>query len=539
MAEFDGTISKQAGDEGREVIGVPNVDQPASPVVTIGRPGYASYSGYIITNESDSRLQGATLYTTYSEMLANTTIVGAGVRYFVNLVAKASWNVVPADDSEEAEHLAEVVETTMHAMRTPWHRIVRRAAMFRFWGYSVQEWTMRLVEEWEREKFGGATLVYKDIEPRPQRTIERWDVDIYGNVEGVVQRSVQTGKEIWIPRDKLVYLVDDTLNDSPEGLGLFRHIIKTAKKLERFELLEAWGMERDLRGTPVARGPLSDIESLNKQGTITASDVTALKSPLETWVSNALRGKDTGLFLDSATYRAKGDNQQPSQTYQWDIQLLQGEGGPHEEVAAAIERMNREIARVLGVEQLLLGSDSKGSHALAQDKTQSFGLLVDSTLREVRETFEKDFLDPLWELNGWDPALKPTFQTSQAQYRDITDITTALKDMAQAGAPLSPNDPAINEVRDLLGLSDQPEVEEMDPMLTLPAPEPQPEDDTPQPDDSQMDDDELEKVLVKPKRGEKKGDFVARFMGSDLARREFPDKDQRLAVAFETWRRKK
>ena len=108
-----------------------------------------------------------------------------------------------------------------------------------------------------------------------------------------------------------------------------------------------------------------------------------------------------------------------------------------------------------------------GSHALSKDKTQSFGLIVDSCLKELKETYQKDFLDPLWELNGWDEALKPTFKIEKIQYRDIEQITGALEQLARAGAPLGIDDPATNEVRSLLGLSDAPEMDLTDLDMTL------------------------------------------------------------------------
>lgn len=421
-----------------------------SPFDTVGAPGTAIHGGFIVENEKDSRLTGTQKYVTYSNLLANTAIVAAGVRFFLNLVSKAGWKAEPADDSPQAEELALLVEGVMEDMTTPWHRVVRRAAMYRFYGFSVQEWTAKQRED--------GVVGYQDIEPRAQATIERWDTDETGTVLGMIQVSPQTQQELYLPRGKTIYAVDDALNDSPEGLGLFRHLAKPAAKLERYEILEAWGFERDLRGTPVGRGPLAEMLKLVKAKHLTKADVAELKAPIEQFIQNALKGKDTALFLDSAPYRATGEQQSPSGTPQWSVDLLQGSTNSQPEMAKAIERLNREMARVLGVEQLLLGGDSAGSFALSRDKTQNFGLIVDSTLREIRETMEADFLDPLFELNGWDPALKPSFRVDQVQFRDIEQLTGSLEAMAKAGAPLGPDDPAVNEIRDLLGLSNASEL---------------------------------------------------------------------------------
>ena len=424
----------------------------SSPFETVGEPGTAIYGGYLVEEEKDSRLTGREKYRTYSNILANTSIVAAGTRYFLNLVSKAGWKVKAAEDSGGGgEDIAELIENIIHSMTTPWHRVVRRAAMYRFYGFSIQEWTAIVRDD--------GVIGFKEAEPRPQITIERWDSDSTGRVLGMIQRSAQTQKSIYLPRGKTLYMVDDTLNDSPEGLGLFRHLVKTAKALDRYEILEGWGFERDLRGTPVGRGPLAEMRKLVQAGTLSSEDATALKDPIDKFIRNALKGKDTALFLDSAPYRGTGDQQTPlANAPQWSIELLKGGATTSQEaIAGAIERLNREMARVLGVEHLLLGENSRGSFALSRDKTQSFGLIVDSTLREIKETFEADVLDPLFELNGWDVKLKPTFQIEQIQYRDIEQVTTALADMAKAGASLVPDDPAINEVRDLLGLSHQSE----------------------------------------------------------------------------------
>jgi len=431
----------------------------ASPFASVGAPGVALYGGYIVNKEKDADLTGQQRYATYSDMLANVSIVGAGVRYFANLVAKAEWSVEPADESGAAEELAELTKEIMDDMTTPWHRVVRRAAMYCMWGFSVQEWTAKRRED--------GKVGFMDVEPRAQVTIERWDVDESGTVLGMIQRNPQNQHDIYLPRSKCIYIVDDTLNDSPEGLGLFRHVIKAAKKLQRFELLEAWGFETDLRGVPIARGPFAQLEQMINSGQLTLAQANALKQPMIDFIESHNRNPELGMLLDSMTYQTTDERSSPSNVRQWDVELLQGSPTTAAEVALAIERLNREIARVLGVEQLLLGSSSSGSYALSKDKSEQFGLIVDSCLKELKESFQKDFLEPLWLLNGWDIELMPTFKIEKIQYRDIEQVTGALEQLARAGGTMDINDPAINEIRAILGLSDAPEQEEVDPALAL------------------------------------------------------------------------
>lgn len=432
------------------------------PFTVVGAPGFAIYGGYLVEHEADSRLQGRQKYVTYSDLLANVAIVASGVRFFLNLVAKAEWAVEPADDSAEALRLAELTEELLHDMRMPWHRVVRRAALFKFYGYSLQEWTVKLRDD--------GVVGFDAVDPRAQVTIERWDSDDNGRVVGVWQRRPQDQRELYIPRWKMVYLVDDSLNDSPEGLGLFRHLAKPAARLERYELLEGWGYETDLRGIPIGYAPLAQMEMMVKKTDLDPVQAAKLREPLEKFIRGHVKSPALGMLLDSSVYSGAGESRTPSGNRQWGLELLKGAAGPHGEIAAAIERETRNIARVLGVEHLLLGSSDRGSYALSVDKSQAFGMIVDSALREIRETFQQDLIAPLWALNGWDPKLKPRLKTDQAQYRDIEQVTGALADMAKAGATIMPDDPVVNEVRDLLGLSHAPEVD-----LSLSAPPSQPD----------------------------------------------------------------
>ncbi len=415
------------------------------PTSTVGAPGTAVFGGFIQDNERSKALSTTEeRHKTFSEILANTSIVAASTRYFLNLVAKADWSFTPGE-GDPGGRFAELAERALtQDPTTPWHRIVRRAAMYRFYGFSVQEWTAKRAPE--------GHLTFSDVAPRAQLTLERWDLDVTGAVLGVLQRAPQDQREIYLPRQKILYLVDDTLSDSPEGLGLFRHLVAPSQRLARYEQLEGFGFETDLRGVPIGRGPFTELADMVTRGEISQAERVKIEAPLRKFVENHIKTAKLGMLLDSITYESKDEAGRASNAKQWDVELLKSSGTSFAENAQAIERVNREMARILGTEQLMLG-DGAGSFALAKDKTNSFFLLIDGALMEIREQVKDDLIDTLWELNGWPEDAKPEVGTEAVRHTDVEQVAATLRDLATAGAPLAPDDPVIGEVRDLLGLS--------------------------------------------------------------------------------------
>lgn len=417
-----------------------------TPFKSEGGPGVAVFGGYVDEGEQNAKVAGVQKYTTYANILANTTIAAASVRFFLNLLAKAEWNVQAADDTPESQERAEWFEKALHDMTTPFHRVVRRAGLYRYFGFSIQEWTAKRNED--------GTIGLLDVESRPQHTIEQWGTDESGTVHGVVQRSPQTFRAIPLHRSRLVYVVDDSLTDSPEGLGLFRHIVEAVERLEEYEKLEGIGFETDLRGIPVGRAPFMELSKAVQAGTINQAQMDAQITAMRTFLTKHKKTANLALFLDSKVYESTGDNRTPSGQPQWNLELLKAGATSAPELALAIQRINREIARVLGTENLLLGESGAGSLAMARDKSDQFALQIDGALKEISEAFQADLVKPFMELNGWDLETMPKLKPEKVQHRAIEEVTAALRDMASAGAVLAPDDPAINEIRRLLGLSE-------------------------------------------------------------------------------------
>ena len=457
------------------------------PTDYAGGPGFSVWAGIVDQQERDRQLADhGERHRTFASILTNTAIISASVRYFLNLIAKAEWAFDPArgPDGEPlpgAEEYAELAEEMLTSdPRTPWHRVVRRAAMYRFIGFSVQEW--------KAFRRPDGRLSFEDIRPRPQATIERWDIDPdTGDVLAMIQKRPQTSEYLYIPRGKVLYLVDDSLSDAPDGLGLLRHVVAPVERLRRYEQLEGFGFEVDLRNVPIGRVPFAALREAVENEELSEEQRKELIKPIQSFIQNHIKNPSLGLILESQPYEGQleAGGQRVSTKDMWGMDLLSGAQTSLSDGGRAVERLNREIARILGTEQLLLGSTS-GSYALSKDKTGQFYLNVDGALTEVREGVDSDLLDTLWMLNGFPEEMKPTTRTEAIRARDVEEIGRVLRDIATAGAPIYPDDPVINQVRDLMGVEHMPEESEYREIIEGMAGNPNDDpDDVPEPEDGE------------------------------------------------------
>jgi hypothetical protein len=426
--------------------------EPVRPFQEEGTSGTAIVGGYVFTRERNSKLVGSRKHETAADMLANLSVIAAGVRYFLNLVAKAKFTPNPVNDSAEAKAYAEFVEEVMHAMETPWPRIIRRAGLYRFHGFSIQEWTAKMRED--------GRVGMRDVETRPQFTIEQWDTDLRGTVVGVVQRAPMTGTPIYLPRQKVIYLVDDALTDSPEGMGWMRQLAEPADRLKSYLKQEGMAFQRSLSGIPVGRIPYSAINKAVKEGRMTTAEATSAVRAMEDFVSLEATKEDTALTIDSASYEnTTNDGPKQSGVPMWDVSILQGKAETIEALNIAIVRLNHEMARIIGTENLLTGADGAGSLALSQDKTNNMLLAVNACVDDICAQFDKDFIGPLWKLNGFPEDMRPKLTVERIAFDDVAKMAVMLRDLAAAGAVLAPNDPAVDDLRTAMGLSPAPKAD--------------------------------------------------------------------------------
>jgi hypothetical protein len=424
-----------------------------SPTKLSGTDGVFSFGGTLVSFEKNPKLRGTQLYKTFDEMVTNTVVIGAGVRYFQNLVGGTSWSITPnekagADGLRAAEIIEQgLVKAQLSSM--PWFSVVRKAALYKFYGFSAHEWKLR--------KRTDGMMVFADIQHRPQYTVERWNIPPEGGrFLGFEQRAYGAAGTYYVHRDQMFYCVDNTLNDNPDGMGLLRHVAEHTRRLAEYEKYEGYGYQSDLRGMPVGRVPGAEL--LKKADGKPANWLSAQTAAIHALIENHFKTPNQGIVLDSEPYRDVQGNP-VSSIPKWAIELIKSESNGLADINVVIERLNREIARVLGMEWMLLGGDGKGSLALSRDKTSMFASVLEGALAELAWFATHDLVFPLLRYNGLDPEVcAPQLAADPIATERVEAAVAALVGLAQAGAPLDPNDPAIDQIRRRLHLADSPKV---------------------------------------------------------------------------------
>ena len=222
------------------------------PAEVIGAPGYVIIGGQLLHRELSRKLASRELrWRIYESIVANNSTVAAGVRLYADLISGAEWTFKPSEADANGEYAERCARMLTEDPMTYWPHIVARIAMYRFFGFTVQEWIAKPDDE--------GYMTFSDISVRPSHSIYGWDVDETGMIRGCIQQNPQTQGFHYLPMGKLVYVVDDVFSSSPEGMGLLRQLVEPCQRLERYEQLEGWGFDLDLRGIPIIRSPRTEM----------------------------------------------------------------------------------------------------------------------------------------------------------------------------------------------------------------------------------------------------------------------------------------
>lgn len=357
-----------------------------------GDIGLDRHSGFV-QDPDLRRMVGPQWYRTIGQMLRTST-VGGMVFAITQLVRRAEFNLTPADESAEAQRLAELVEEMRLDMEKSWEDILAELLGFLTYGFHLSEIVYKRRDD--------GLIGWLDWSPRPQETIVRWEFDPQGRPVVAVQRT-PNGREAWIPVDKCLHLVNVGRARNPQGSSVLEPAYEPWYRIRGIEHAEAIGIERELNGYPVLYGP-SELWLDGNAADLQAAQDLATKIRL-----NELAGS----VIPS-------DVHPETKVPLWRLELLTTNGSRAIDTTAVIRRYEASLAETVLAGFLQIGHGTTGTYALATEKTRLFGLALQSWLDQIAETVTQQAIRRLAALNGWNPDLVPTLHAGAPDNADLT-----------------------------------------------------------------------------------------------------------------------
>ena len=340
--------------------------------------------------ETNPALVRPQLYRSLQAMRSRIPVIATYVLLFNSFISKAKFSLKPVEDGDIAA--AETAEKLLWSrLESSWSRMLVKMASYRLLGFSTCEW----VAEQDENGLWGLT----DIFHLPQWTITSMNMDKREKVESFNQQAFGV-QEAMIPRAKTFYLVEDGTVDSPYGRGVLAECAETGLELLNLTELEQRGNLSNLHRKPNVLAPLAELAEKRQNGELTEDQYQRMIAPLMQFIQNPDSGPDINMMFESQTYpayREGGAVESPSNQRVWD--LIYPQPVPTDLSGQnPIERKTTEIARMLGIEALLLGNNSTGSFALAEVQADLFAAGIDGVLRDIANEATR-VLKILWVAN--------------------------------------------------------------------------------------------------------------------------------------------
>jgi phage gp29-like protein len=369
-------------------------------------------------------------------MSDNDPTVGAILMGITMLTRGARWSFEPADASPAAAEAAEFMQSVMDGMDLTFEDFLDDAMTMLVYGFSLFEIVMK--------RRADGRIVVKKLGPRPQWTIDRFDVDETGSVMlGAWQNSLYRGM-VYMPADRLLHMKVKSAYADPAGKSILRNAYRSYRYVTNIQEYEAVAIERELNGLPVGRIP-SDYLSPNA-----TDSQKAFVDKFKQILGNVKRNEQGYLLIPSDPYE-DSDGKISSQRMV-EFELLASQGTRDIDTNKSIIRHQQDIARSVLADFLMLGSNDRGSFAMSKSKTDIFVKSMRSILNSVAAPINRQLIPKIWEANSFDPALMPKIQYENLAPVDLDVLGGFIRSLALANANIFPDLGIENALLNAAGL---------------------------------------------------------------------------------------
>jgi hypothetical protein len=404
-------------------------------------------NGGIVADDFLRQLQGKQKYANFREMADNDPVIGGYLNGIEMIVRSVDWSVRPADENDErAVAEAEFVSGCLNDMSTTWDDTLASILTFLVYGFSYHEIVYKYRKGYTNDpktqsKYDDGRIGWRKLPIRSQDTVQKWEFDKNGGIQGMWQLDPNAPDKglVYLPIDKCLLFRTTTKLNNPEGRSILRNAFVPWYYKRRIQEIEAIGIERDLAGMPVAYVPPQLLSN-----NATSEERSALEA-IKQIVRNIKRDEQEGIVFPLAY---DPDTKLPA----YDLKLLSTGGRRQFDTNEIVTRYDQRIAMTVLADFMLLGHEGVGTQALSVSKIELFLTSLTAYLSQISETFNQYAIPRLMRLNGVNEELSPYLTYSPPKNIDLDGIAKYITALAQAGAPLFPDQDLENYLRGLAGL---------------------------------------------------------------------------------------
>lgn len=439
-------------DEEVKDISLTKGDEKA-PAIVYGETGYTGLItlGGQVFDDCSHELRWPRAYKTFKKMSTDDTIAPA-LEFVEGKVAEATWSVkIPKDAPKEQQEVLKAQQKflteVMGDMRTSWTDVIKSAATFNRYGFSVLEMVFRFRNKKYGSKFNDGLVGIEALASRSQGTIVKWYWKDKGRVlDGFDQRVIipsetnvirADGWELvqindttevqvkYIPMKKCLHFRHNPQNESPSGTSPLVSAWQPWKMKMAYQESEAIGVAQDNNAFKILYLP---PEYLTEDRD---ADRAASFEMYTRMMERAHQAKQSGFILPMLT-DSEGNRM-------FDFEIKNISGTKSYDVNAIINRYVRAIQVALAADVLSLGGGSGGSYSLAESKVSIIDMAVKGRLNEIKDQLNHKLVKTLFEQNGWSTEVMPYFDFDLPNSETLDSVGSYLQKTAATGLmPLVP-----------------------------------------------------------------------------------------------------
>lgn len=396
----------------------------------LGVTGLVQYSGYV-REEILRELSGLRWVKNVREMTSNDPIISAAFFAIDKLTRQVTWEVDAASDDQADQESADFIRGCLFDdMSQPWRETIGEIHSYLPWGWSDHEIVYKRRDGENRDpsknsKFSDGRIGWRKWPIRAQESLDRWDFDDSGGIQGMYQRAAPKYRTVLIPIEKSLLFRTSTHKNNPEGHSLCRPIFRPWYFKQRIENFEAIGIEREMNGVPRMYIPAEYLDP-------NADDThKAIAEECRKMVTQTKANENAGILLPS-------DPWEGTSIRQFEFDLISASGTRSIDVRRVIQGKNLEILLTLLLDFLMMGHEKVGSFALASSKTDMFGYALGAFLDSDCEIVNRHGIPRLLRLNGMPADNPPKLTHGDIESIDLLEIANFISTMSGAGFDVTP-----------------------------------------------------------------------------------------------------